>query len=291
VRDSLAVALTHALGIRVYEAATPVGGGSIHCAYCYRTQRGRVFVKICALRAEAMLVAEAEGLRELASAGAIRVPQVLALGQADGRAFLCLEWLDLGTPSRSAHARLGERLAALHAKTAPEHGWHRDDFIGLTPQCNRPHASWPEFFRRCRLEPQLDLAERKGADNQLLDRGRRLCERIPELFATYRPVPSLLHGDLWGGNWGATGLGEPAIFDPAVYYGDRETDIAMTRLFGGFGSEFYAAYEAAWPLDPGADTRTTLYNLYHVLNHYNMFGGSYLAQARRMTDALLAELD
>ncbi|HEY8538817.1 MAG TPA: fructosamine kinase family protein, partial [Steroidobacteraceae bacterium] len=250
MRDPLAVALTRALGIQVHDAATPVGGGSIHSSFSYRTERGRVFVKVCALRAEAMLATEADGLRELASARAIRVPEVLALGKLENRAFLCLEWLDLGTPNRIAHTRLGEQLAALHAKTAPEYGWHQDNFIGLTPQCNRPHASWPEFFRRCRLEPQLDLAERKGADKRMLDRGRQLCELVPEFFSTYRPVPSLLHGDLWGGNWGATGLGEPVIFDPAVYYGDREADLAMTRLFGGFDSEFYAAYDATWPLDP-----------------------------------------
>jgi protein-ribulosamine 3-kinase len=290
MRDPLVVALTRALGIRVDDAATPVGGGSIHSAYRYRTERGQIFVKVCTLRAEAMLAAEADGLRELASAQAIRVPEVLALGKLEDRAFICLEWLAFGTPSRTANSRLGEQLAALHAKTAPEYGWHQDNFIGLTPQCNRPHASWPEFFRRCRLEPQLDLAERKGADKRLLDRGRLLCESISAFFATYRPVPSLLHGDLWGGNWGATRVGEPVIFDPAVYYGDRETDIAMTRLFGGFGAEFYAAYESAWPLDSGANVRTTLYNLYHVLNHYNMFGGSYLAQARAMIDELLAQV-
>jgi len=123
----------------------------------------------------------------------------------------------------------------------------------------------------------------------MIDAGHRLCESLAAFFPGYRPPPSLLHGDLWSGNWGAVGAGEPVIFDPAVYYGDRETDLAMTRLFGGFGPAFYAAYESTWPLDPGASTRVTLYQLYHVLNHFNMFGGGYLAQARAMIERLLAQ--
>jgi fructosamine-3-kinase len=146
------------------------------------------------------------------------------------------------------------------------------------------------FLREQRLLPQLQLATANGADAKLIERGERLCELLGQFFRQYQPRPSLLHGDLWGGNWSADTTGGPVIFDPAVYYGDREADLAMTRLFGGFGASFYSAYETAWPLDADAATRSTLYNLYQVLNHCNLFGGGYQRQARAMIDQLLAEL-
>jgi fructosamine-3-kinase len=290
MRDPIAAAITHAIGLKVHDGPRPVGGGSIHTALSYRTERAPIFVKVCALSAAPMLASEAAGLRELASATAVRVPEVLALGKVEDRAFMCLEWLELGAPNRIAQTRLGEQLAALHAHSAEAHGWHQDNFIGRTPQRNARNADWIEFFRSQRLAPQLELAQRNGADSRTLDGGRRLSESLGEFFRGYIPRPSLLHGDLWGGNWGSIGLGEPVIFDPAVYYGDRETDLAMTGLFGGFEPEFYDAYEAAWPLDAGAATRATLYNLYHVLNHFNLFGGSYLSQARAMIEQLTAQL-
>ena len=147
-----------------------------------------------------------------------------------------------------------------------------------------------EFLRDRRLAHQLDLAVTKGAQAHIVDRGRTLCQLLDAFFSSYRPVPSLLHGDLWAGNWGTDEDGLPVTFDPAVYYGDREADIAMTRLFGGFGHAFYTTYQSTWPLDQAAGTRSTLYNLYHVLNHYNLFGGEYLVKAGGMIDRLLAEL-
>ncbi len=173
---------------------------------------------------------------------------------------------------------------------APRFGWQRDNSIGATPQRNDWDDDWLRFFVERRLEVQLALAQAGGASARLIDRGRWLGERVGALFSSYRPVPSLLHGDLWGGNWSTDVAGEPVVFDPAVYFGDREADIAMTRLFGGFGPAFYAAYQSAWPLDQAAGTRRTLYNLYHVLNHFNLFGGAYAAQAESMIDRLHAEL-
>jgi protein-ribulosamine 3-kinase len=290
VRDPIAAALTHAIGMQVHDKPRSVTGGSIHAAFMYRTERSPVFVKVAPLASAAMFVAEAAGLRELANAKVIRVPQVLAIGRVEDQAFLCLEWLELSAPNRIAQTRMGEQLAALHASMAERHGWIHDNFIGSTPQNNAQRADWVEFFREQRLQPQLDLAASEGADAPTIDRGRRLSETFGALFDSYRPPPSLLHGDLWGGNWAASGVGEPVIFDPAVYYGDRETDIAMTRLFGGFATEFYEAYDAVWPLDSDAPTRATFYNLYHVLNHFNLFGGGYLVQARSMIDRLLATL-
>jgi len=229
----------------------------------------------------------------LAAAAALRVPVVLAAGCAGGHAVLALEWLDLGAAAENdgaLQAQLGERLATQHRVTAQNFGWHRDNTIGATLQPNVWHNDWVHFFRERRLGFQLDLAAANGLEPRVVERGRDLGERCGAFFSSHRPVPSLLHGDLWGGNWGeVAGVGEPAIFDPAVYYGDRETDIAMTRLFGGFGPRFYAAYQSAWPLDQAAGTRRTLYNLYHVLNHFNLFGGHYGRQAQAMIDMLLAE--
>lgn len=275
-------------------SAAEVTGGSIHSCARWHGAGGDAFVKLAAADRLTAFEAEASGLQALAEAGALRVPAVLAVGQAGGHALLALEWLDLGTPVASdgaLQALLGERLAMQHRVTAPRRGWHRDNTIGATPQLNQWDDDWVRFFHERRLVVQLELAARNGLGTHGVERGRELGDRCGAFFSSYRPVPSLLHGDLWGGNWGVlSGSREPAIFDPAVYYGDRETDIAMTRLFGGFGPRFYAAYQATWPLDQAAGTRCTLYNLYHVLNHFNLFGGGYGRQAEGMIEKLLAEL-
>ena len=274
-------------------SAAEVGGGSIHRCVRWHGEGGDAFVKLAAADTLPAFAAEAEGLQALAAAGALRVPTVLAVGEAGEHALLALEWLDLGAAAENdgaLQALLGERLAMQHRVTAPRFGWHRDNTIGATPQQNAWHDDWVRFFREQRLGFQLDLAAANGLDARVVERGRDLGERCGAFFSSYRPVPSLLHGDLWGGNWGVVaGVREPAIFDPAVYYGDRETDLAMTRLFGGFGPRFYAAYQSAWPLDQAAGTRRTLYHLYHVLNHFSLFGGGYGRQAAEMIDKLLAE--
>ncbi len=213
---------------------------------------------------------------------------MLGVGAAEGHACLALEWIDFGPATSRTEARLGELLALQHRRSAHAYGWHRDNTIGATPQPNPWTTDWPTFLAKHRLGHQLDLAER-GGHARLVEQGRRLVERVGSFFTAYRPEPALLHGDLWGGNWAADAGGAPVIFDPAVHYGDREADLAMTRLFGGFGPAFYAAYSAAWPLDPGARERTALYNLYHVLNHLHLFGGGYAGQAARMIEGLLSE--
>jgi protein-ribulosamine 3-kinase len=289
-RASFAADLERALGVRLHAQARRVSGGSISDAWRYETDRGPIFVKVVALAAKHMLVAEAAGLKELADAAAVAVPRVLATGSSEAHAWLALEWIDFGESSQSAQRLLGEALARQHRVRQARFGWDRDNTIGSMPQVNTWGEDWVAFLRERRLGFQLDLARARGASARQVDRGRRLCEGLGAFFATYRPAASLLHGDLWGGNWGTTREGVPLIFDPAVYYGDREADVAMTRLFGGFSGEFYAAYESAWPLDEGAPLRTDLYNLYHVLNHYNLFGGGYLSQAQTMIDRLLAEI-
>jgi protein-ribulosamine 3-kinase len=274
--------------------AAEVHGGSIHRCVRWPGRGGDAFLKLGLPAALPAFEAEVDGLRELRLAGALRVPHVHAVGLVGQCAVLALEWLDLShalTVAEAVLAQLGERLAAQHRVTAGTFGWRRDDTIGATLQPNAPDEDWVRFFRRRRLGHQLDLATTRGLDPRIVDRGRELERRCDALFTGHRPVASLLHGDLWGGNWSVLATtGEPVIFDPAVYYGDREADIAMTRLFGGFGAAFYDAYEAAWPLAPGAAARGTLYNLYHVLNHFVLFGGSYARQASSMIEALLAEI-
>jgi fructosamine-3-kinase len=248
------------------------------------------FVKSGAAADHARFVAEADGLAALRAAGAIRVPQVIDCGSDGERARIVLEHLDLRPFTRASGAAFGQALAQLHRHCGPRFGWHADNFIGPAPQQNTPADSWPLFFARYRLLPQLMLARANGMERKLCEQGERIAEQTAAFFTGGHPPPSLLHGDLWSGNAAALTDGTPVVFDPAVYYGDREADLAMTELFGGFPEAFYAAYREAWPLPDGFETRKTLYNLYHVLNHYNLFGGAYLNQARRMIERLLLEL-
>jgi fructosamine-3-kinase len=249
-----------------------------------------VFVKRLPIAERWRLEAEADGLARLAQAGAIRVPRVLGQGATEAEAFLEIEWLELLPADGASDAHMGQALARLHARTGKTFGLERDNAIGATPQPNAQTDNWVLFWRERRLGFQLDLAAKSGHGSRLQDRGRRLLEAVPAFFKDYRPEPSLLHGDLWGGNRAMLADGTPVVYDPAVYYGDREAELAMTRLFGGFGPRFYAAYDEAWPPDGGRAARRDLYNLYHVLNHLNLFGGEYRAQAESMIDRLLAAL-
>jgi len=288
--NGVAEGIGAAIGVKL--RPSPSGrahGGSINECYRWESDAGPLFVKVGPAENRSTYAAEAAGLEELRQANAVRVPGVRGVGVTSATAWLALEWLQLDT-SASADAKLGEQLALQHRRTASSFGWHRDNTIGSTPQLNARSGSWVEFFRERRLRYQLDLAARNGHDGRLLQRVALLLERMSGFFTDYQPVASLLHGDLWGGNWATAADGRPVIFDPAVYYGDREADLAMTRLFGGFGPDFYAAYASAWPTDAGAGERRDLYNLYHVLNHLNLFGAGYLSQARALTETLLARL-
>lgn len=237
-----------------------------------------------------MFEAEAAGLAELAASQTVRVPEVVCWGSTADQAYLVLEYLPLGGAERQAMEILGRQLALLHRQPQPYFGWRRDNTIGSTPQPNGRCEDWIQFWCERRLGFQRELAARNGYGGALQRQSEALLTRLAGLFAGYLPIPPLLHGDLWGGNVGYTIEGQPVIFDPAVYYGDRETDLAMTELFGGFSARFYAAYNEIWPLDVGYRQRRVLYNLYHVLNHLNLFGGGYRTQAEQMIDQLLAEL-
>lgn len=268
-----------------------VNGGDTHRALSVSGGGTRYFVKHGPADSHEMFEAEADGLAALAETGAVRVPAVIALGADEDGACLILEHLDL-TPLGSAEdgARMGEAVAELHQHIGEHFGWPRDNFIGRSPQDNTPGDNWALFFAQHRLAPQLARAKANGFDGELQRHGRRVIERLAGLFLDYRPQPSLLHGDLWHGNAAMTPDGQPALFDPAVYRGDRESDLAMAELFGGFQPAFYSTYRQAWPLNDGFETRKPLYALYHVLNHLNLFGRSYLREAERLVTKLDFEL-
>ena len=263
----------------------PVGGGSISQALRLRTARGEYLLKRGGAGLPGFFAAEERGLALIASIGALRVPTVLAYRDASlarDTGFILLEWLapPPGADRSRAHALLGAELAALHRASAPAYGLDHDNYIGASPQPNGWETSWLEFFRERRLRYQADLAARNSRmPLARLRRVERLLERLGEWIDDAHVRPALLHGDLWGGNVIVGPGGAPALIDPAAYYGDREADLAMTRLFGGFAPSFYAAYHEAWPLPPGWQARVGLYNLYHLLNHLNLFGESYGAEA------------
>ncbi|GHD67774.1 fructosamine kinase family protein [Jeongeupia chitinilytica] len=263
--------------------ARPVGGGDINAAYRFETGTHRYFVKCNRRPARPMFDAEAAALTQLGAR--IRVPQPVCTGVTGDTAFLVLEWLDLAR--HGDDARLGEALADVHRLTMPRYGWDIDNTIGSTAQANGWLGNWADFWARRRLAPQLALAATRGAH---FHEGETLLAQLPVLFDGHAPAASLLHGDLWSGNAAFLADGIPVLFDPASYFGDRETDLAMTELFGGFSPRFYDAYRAAWPLDAGYAVRRTLYQLYHVLNHFNLFGGHYRHEAGSMMGRLLAEL-
>lgn len=228
----------------------------------------------------AMVAAEAHGLRTLAATATVRVPTVVLAIESDGSrpAVVLTEWLE-GGATRPNQAALGEALAALHRHTAPAYGLERDNFIGGTPQRNGWMEDWIAFFRERRLMPQIELAARNGRLPPLRRQAlERLIARLDTWLGNVSRTPSLIHGDLWSGNVVAAPGGVPALIDPAISYSDREAELAYTELFGGFSPRFYAAYNAVWPLESGYADRRDLYNLYHLLNHLNLFGESYGAQ-------------
>lgn len=265
-----------------------VSGGCINQGYAVSDNDSTYFVKLNQASQVAMFEAEALGLQQILETTTIRVPKPICWGTTDTEAYLVLEWLELGRGITKTWEQMGRSLAAMHQSAGKNaFGWDRSNTIGSTPQINNWTADWAEFYAQHRLGYQFQLAWRRGGQ---FPRQEHLLAAIPQLLA-HQPQSSLVHGDLWGGNAACTVLGEPVIFDPAVYFGDREVDIAMTELFGGFPAAFYRGYNQVFPLNPGYERRKTLYNLYHILNHFNLFGGSYQAQANRMIEQILGETE
>ncbi len=267
-------------------AQQPVGGGCINQAAKISNEDRAFFLKTNRADQLVMFEAERDGLQAMVDSQSIRVPQPLCCGVADAVSYIVMEWIDLGGGrNSSAWRQMGEQLAAMHQATSNKgYGWHRDNTIGATPQQNQWSEDWVEFWRDRRLGPQFSLAHAKGGH---FPRRDELMNAIPKLLKGHSPTASLLHGDLWSGNAAITAEGEPVILDPATYYGDPETDIAMTELFGRFPNEFYQAYDSVLPIDNGYRQRKVLYNLYHILNHFNLFGGSYESQSNQMIDQIL----
>lgn len=273
----------------VLQRADSLSGGCINEAWCVIDDKRRFFVKLNSHnRQTAMFAAEFAGLLALYECGAIKVPKPLCYGATAKASYLVTEYLPLGSGNLNQRT-LGRQLAELHRHTAAHYGWERDNTLGTTPQPNAPATDWPAFWCERRLGHQLQLAGQNGYDGALQKKGGQLLSELDK-FLSHCPPACLLHGDLWSGNVSSLPDGTPVIFDPAVYYGDRETDLAMTELFGGFGRDFYAVYHEQWPLDEGYKVRRDLYNLYHILNHLNLFGGGYLRQAQNLIDRLLAEV-
>jgi len=265
--------------------ATPVGGGDISSAAQVRLADAReLLVKWRTGSLAGLFTAERRGLELLRSAKALRIPQVLAQSEAVEvcPAFIALEWLGRGGSNPQIAEALGQGLAAMHRVTGPHYGLDHDNFIGANPQPNQPADNWITFFREQRLGFQMELAAKNG--RLPTDRASRLEKLLAKLeqWLPADPPAALLHGDLWGGNWLVTATGQPALIDPAVYYGHREAELAFTELFGGFSDAFYDAYNATWPLEKEYAERKDLYNLYHLLNHLNLFGGGYGSSVDRV---------
>jgi len=273
---------------RKFELIKPprlLSGGCINQGYCISGQDATYFVKLNQASLLPMFEAEALGLQEIQATRTIKVPTVIGHGITDNYSYLILEWLDF-TRGTSEHWHLmGQNLARLHqVPIGQSFGWQSNNTIGSTPQINHLTTCWADFFAEQRIGYQLKLAKRQGSSFGDLE---RIIERCRTLLSERQPSPSLLHGDLWSGNVSITTTGEPTILDPATYYGDREADIAMTELFGGFPTAFYQGYNEVAPVDRQYQKRKSLYNLYHVLNHFNLFGGGYQAQAQQMIKQLL----
>lgn len=258
-----------------------LGGGCINDAVRLETSAGVFLVKSNSDAPDDMFEQEFAGLEALHAVGAIRIPRPIAYrpAEADSPAFLITEFLEKGPQPDSFFADFGRQFAELHRRsTADRFGFHAENYIGSTPQPNAWTEDWTAFFREHRLGFQLRLAEKNGYGGELQRLGARLLDRLPEFIDEPNEPPALLHGDLWSGNFLCTADGQPALIDPAVYYGRREADLAMTKLFGGFPRHFHDAYNGAWPLAEGTEVRQDIYMLYHLLNHLNLFGGGYHMQ-------------
>lgn len=268
-----------ALGkVEELEIISPVAGGDINRALQARLGSDMLFIKLNRPSAAAMLAAEFHSLQALRERQDLRVPEPICHGADGESSWLVMEYIDL--QRMGDHAALGRGLARMHRQAGTQFGWPADNFIGTTPQPNRCSDSWRGFWWNQRLGHQLELASSDGDPHGLAGLAEPLERAVSRLLTDHRPSPSLLHGDLWGGNYGFDAAGQPVLFDPACYHGDRETDLAMIELFGGFSAEFHSAYRAEWPLAEGYAERRTLYQLYHLLNHLNLFGAGWLGRVR-----------
>lgn len=281
--ERLAERLSHHVGRFIdIEQQSPIAGGSINDAYRLDSSLGPFFVKVNRWdRYPNVFEAEADGLHRLKSSGTVLTPQVIDVGEDHDDSYLLLEWVNQGARNNQFWETLGRDIAALHSTRSDRFGLDRDNWIGSLKQSNAWHDTWHEFYITCRLEPLLKMAidrGRLGSGDGF--RAERLFRALPGLYP--HEAPGLLHGDLWSGNVLCTANSAPVLIDPAVYHGHREMDLAMTGLFGGFDRAFLAAYDEAYPLDPGWRDRMELWQLYPLLVHLNLFGSGYRDQVVRL---------
>ena len=270
------------------ESHRSVSGGCINQGYKVTGNGQTYFVKLNRAVNIEMFEAEALGLEQMSATQTISIPNPICTGVTGNSAYIVLEALEFGGGNAQSWAEMGKQLAKMHATEISEQfGWDRNNTIGSTPQINTWVDNWVDFYREHRLGYQFRLARRRGGN---FPQEKELLAAVGELLQGRDPQPSLVHGDLWSGNAACLVTGEPVIFDPATYVGDREVDLAMTELFGGFPPAFYQGYHEIFPKNEGYSRRKTLYNLYHILNHFNLFGGGYGSQANMMVAELLRSL-
>lgn len=258
-------------------SATAVSGGDIHQSYQVESTDGhQYFAKVNFQRNAAVLAGEYFSLKQLQQLGITGFPTPICFDEFEDGVVLIMSFHELTTLNTDSAQKLARSLERLHRQSYRAFGWHQDNHIGLTPQQNGWNDSWLTFYRERRLAPQLRLAVDRGLNSELVNRIEWLIGHLSEFIDDKSVIPALLHGDLWGGNVALDQSNkQPLLFDPAPYYGDREADLAMTRLFGGFPNEFYQTYQRLWPLEDGHQARVPIYNLYHALNHFNLFGATY----------------
>lgn len=281
--------LCQALGTSItFQHIRPLKRTPVYTTALVETEKRRFFIKYGPAKAYDLLAAEADGLQAIADTDSFKTPDIQALSRTESSGLLVLEYLDLQPLSSAEEGSLfAEKLTQLHQFHSERFGWHQDNYLGLSSQHNAWQINWARFFITSRLTPQLQKAYQQGYRTPLHTLAERILPRAPALFLDYRIQPSLLHGDLWYGNTGVTTDGQLAVFDPACYYGDTEAELALAELFGGFPSSFYAGYFRLNPPAPGSEYRKLLYRLYHILNHLNLFGSTYLREA----ETLLKKLD
>jgi fructosamine-3-kinase len=278
--EKIKASIEEKLGSKI-ESISSLSGGCISDAFKVTTDNGsNFFLKYNSSALNDMFIKEANGLNELSKANAIRIPEVLSFDKD----YILLEFIPTGSRKKYFFEEFGRRFAEMHKYTSNEFGFYEDNYIGSNPQKNIPDVKekndWVSFYFNKRILFQLQLAEKLGNSTDSLRKGiSKLENKIEEIIGDTKEKPSLLHGDLWGGNYMVDENGDAVLIDPAVYYGHREADLGMTKLFGGFSSEFYKLYFETFPLEDGYDYRENIYKLYHVLNHLNLFGGGYYSQA------------
>lgn len=279
--SSVSYRLIHEFDVTI-ESEKSISGGSINDAYRISTHRGDLFLKCNTDVPNDFFEKEAEGLNLLRSAeSGVRIPNVIAAeASSNGTpAFLLMEFIKTGRTGNSA--QFGAELAKLHQTEDSEFGLNIDNYIGSLPQSNKKHTDWNSFFDEERISPQLKMAIDSGKmDVNVLSQWERLSSKLNKLLPETKP--SLVHGDLWSGNYMFDESGNAVLIDPAVYYGHPEMDLAMSKMFGGFTGEFYSGYESVRPLEPGFSDRAQIYNLYPLMVHVNLFGGHYTSQATQL---------